>query len=195
MTGCSLHTWHQPRPCKEFKAKKQTWPGKSLALGNFHATESQSTWHPPLCSRGVQLAASPVVHTGATSAGCWVKRLGRAEIGRGAATNKPGDIRRGPHGRHVGIAYTPWVSCLRGLMSAVDGSPGGGYMRMQFPAEASGAFSREMQSCPHLHLCLSPHLSEAASSEAGRSCGATGVVGLMAAPNHRTKDQKWAYIQ
>lgn len=98
-----------------------------------------------------------MAHTGATSAGRWVKRLGRAEIGRGAATNKPGDIRRGPHGRHVGIACTPWVSCLRGLMSAVDGSPGGGYVRMQFPAEASGAFSREMQSCPHLHLCLSPH--------------------------------------
>lgn len=69
-------------------------------------------------------------------------------------------------------------------------------MRMQFPAEASGAFSREMQSCPHLHLCLSPHLSEAASSEAERrSCDATGVVVLMAAPNHRTKDQKWAHIQ
>lgn len=21
LTDCSLHTWHQPRPCKEFKAK------------------------------------------------------------------------------------------------------------------------------------------------------------------------------
>lgn len=105
-----LHTWHCLDRERNSELNNQPGPGESLLLRNFRSTVSVHL-APLLCTQaGPLVVASPVVTQGpATSAGCWVKWLGRAEVGRER-------ISLGTLGRAkwpMCCDCTSWVSWLR----------------------------------------------------------------------------------
>lgn len=108
---------------------------------------------------------------------------------------KPGDIQRGRMAGALGLSALLGVSWLRGL--AIDGSPGWGYMWMQFLVEPSRLF---LEMCRAAHTCTPRSLTATSPQkqfpqrQGGAHKGMGGVV-VTAAPIHRSEDQKWACIQ
>lgn len=144
-------------------------------------------------TRGVQLAASPMVTQGphqrvAGSSG-W-----RGERWGGEAAEKPGDLWKGPQGGAVGTACTSWVSRLRGLTPAVDGSPIGGICGRSFWQSPQGLSLERCRASPH-----PPAGPLSSRFPRGREEEPAGAPwwwwGSTAALTHRSEDQKWTCAQ